>query len=196
MKGRSRSTSRATARRTRAVDRHRRGGVEERLEEAEPLDVVEMQVRQEEVEVLDAVGDDRLAQRAGARAGVQHHRPAGRRAHVDARRVAPVAHRGGARCRERAPAAPDRRLHRRRRLRGADAGDRDGLGRGPAAGVAEHGVQERLPIEREEGRVGPRTHGGRSGHVAEEGDLADERRRRLDLRSPGSSISSEPRTRM
>jgi len=46
-------------------------GVEERREEAEPLDVVEMQMREDEVELPDLLCGQRSAERADARPGIE-----------------------------------------------------------------------------------------------------------------------------
>ena len=79
----------------------------ERLEEAEPLHVVEMEVGQEDVDPLGA--PELGAEQLDPRACIEDHGDTVVRADLDARRVPSVADGRLTRCRERAAAPPDAR---------------------------------------------------------------------------------------
>ena len=94
----------------RPPDRDRAACGEERRKEPEPFDVVEVQVRKEQVDALGSL-PQRDAEWADPRPGIQDHEPARLRTQLDGGGVPPVPHRALAGCRERPPAAPDGRPH-------------------------------------------------------------------------------------
>ena len=127
----------AQHRRGRSPDVQRHPLVEERPEEAKPLEVIEVQVREEHVELASTALEELDAELSDPGAGVEHEDgPVGQR-DLDARGVAAEFDRLRARCRHRAAAAPDRYPHReltcrarrsrrcrRTRLHGRTAGKR------------------------------------------------------------------------
>ena len=86
--------------------------VVERREEAQPLDVVEMEMRQADVELLGPVLGQLGAQGTNARSRVEDEARAVRR-YLDARRVAAGTNRLRPRRGKRAAATPDLDSHRR-----------------------------------------------------------------------------------
>src|SRR5262245_63740806 len=86
--------------------------IEERREEAEPLDVVHVKMGQEQVDTADR-GRERATERTDAGARVQDDHGAVVTAHLDAGRVAAVARRVRSGRRERSAHAPQRDLHGR-----------------------------------------------------------------------------------
>ena len=98
------------SRRRRSPDVQLRLLVPDRAEEAEAFDVVDVQVREQEVDRLRAAAQGR-AEPADAGARVEDEQRPVREAELDARRVAAVRHRVRSRCRERPAAAPDPREH-------------------------------------------------------------------------------------
>ena len=83
---------------------------EQRPEEPQPLQVVEVQVGEEEVDRRDLLVGHDHAEGSDPGAGVEHHHGAIRAAHLHARGVPAVAEVLGARRRERPPTSPDPRL--------------------------------------------------------------------------------------
>ena len=86
---------------------HRHVRVPERREEAKALEVVEVQVRQEEVDPPRAAPDEVEPERADAGARVEHERRLAVEHHLDAGRVAAVRERVRPGRRQRAAATPD-----------------------------------------------------------------------------------------
>src|SRR6186997_2484806 len=80
----------AQERRTRTPDVQFHALVPERREEAEPFDVVEMEVREKEVNGLRAAPDEVETESPDACSGVEHHRLFSPGQHLDAGGVAPV----------------------------------------------------------------------------------------------------------
>ena len=94
-------------RRRRPPDVHVGSGPEQRLEEAQPLQVVQVQMREEDVDLGPRGRRERGAERAHAGAGIEHEDMPALEAHLDARGVPAVANRGLAGRGERAATAPD-----------------------------------------------------------------------------------------
>ena len=86
--------------------------IPERREEAEALEVVEVQVGQEEVDRAVCRVEEVEAKRADTGAGIQDERRVVVEQHLDAGRVAAVRHGVGAGGRNRASTAPDLQAHR------------------------------------------------------------------------------------
>ena len=82
-----------------------RAVLEERREEPEPLDVIQVEMREEHVDAADLVAHGR-AQRPDARPGIQHDQVIVGRAHFDAGRVPAVADRRRPGGRQRPARAP------------------------------------------------------------------------------------------
>ena len=78
---------------------HLEVGVVQRVEEAQALDVIHVEVREEHVDPAHAFGQARR-EPADPGAGIEHEELTGVVAHLDARRVPAVAHGVGARARE------------------------------------------------------------------------------------------------
>ena len=89
---------------------HLESGIEQRAEEPEALQVIEMQVRQHDVQ-LAIVTVDVHTERTHPGARVEHEPVAAVEHHLDAARVAAVADGVGAGCRQTAATAPDLRPH-------------------------------------------------------------------------------------
>ena len=113
-------------RRRRSPEVHLEIGSEQRTEEPEPLQVVHVQMGQEDVQHREAVvGVHRRPERPHARPGVEHERLTAFETHFEARRVAAVANRVGARRGDRAAAAPDARQHQMAPSAGATSQNTD-----------------------------------------------------------------------
>ena len=90
---------------------HFDAGSEQRTEEAEPLEMVEVQVRQQDVNLVDRVAIDCDAECAYPGSGVENERGAAIQPDFDAGRVAAVAERLGTGSRQRTATTPHPRLH-------------------------------------------------------------------------------------
>ena len=86
-------------------------GIEEKREEAEALDVVEVEMGEQQVEVVERFVGQGAAEIPDARACVDDDDRTAGASQLQARRVAAVTHGRLARCGERASASPDPRLH-------------------------------------------------------------------------------------
>ena len=89
----------ALHRRRRPPEVHLESGIEQRAEEPEALQVIEVQVRQHDVQ-LAIVAVHAHTERTHPGARVEHDPVAAVEPHLDAARVAAVAHGVGARCRQ------------------------------------------------------------------------------------------------
>ena len=97
-KGRGTAAARDTRRSSRASCPRRAGpqtwrvdsGSKRGVKKPSPCDVIEVQVGEQEMHGLRPLGGERGAERPNSRAGVEDERRARQRAHLDARRVAPV----------------------------------------------------------------------------------------------------------
>ena len=99
---------------TRGIDVPFVVGVEQGREEGKALDVVPVRVGDHQVPTHGApVRGQRQPESVGAGAAVEDDQGAVRRAHLDARRVTPVAERGRTRHRQRPTGAPEPDQHRR-----------------------------------------------------------------------------------
>ena len=97
----------AQDRRARAVDLERHVLVPQWREEAEPFQVIEVQVRQEEMDAPRSALHQIGAQRADTRSGIEDQRRLIVKRDLDAGRVTPAADSPLARSGDRAPGSPE-----------------------------------------------------------------------------------------